>query len=230
MGLGDLGQVEVRFGRVSPWRDEQPNKKERGLLSQWTMEAWDEQYISEYRGKGGQKGIILSIGTVGPPIICTDQKVNVQFVANYPTTNNLSHFFLIWPIDDDANSMLVGGFTLSILSKLNDNNSVCRWREIKRPPPSLKIYFCIYVAKHIYLGGGGAGISIFSNTACPGYFWWFFKFSNTWRDKSLCLYFAFKSAVLRPALVTSIQLFVIQLCFDSPFHFIYWVYGEKCDF
>ena len=116
------------------------------------------------------KGNNIVNGTVGPPIICTDQKVNVQFVANYPTTNNLSHFFLIWPIDDDANSMLVGGFTLSILSKLNDNNSVCRWREIKRPPPSLKIYFCIYVAKHIYLGGGGREFPFFQTLHAPAIF------------------------------------------------------------
>ena len=40
MGLGGPGQVEVRFGRVSRWRDEQPNEQaEIGLLSQWTMEG-----------------------------------------------------------------------------------------------------------------------------------------------------------------------------------------------
>ena len=39
-GFGDVGQVEVRFGRVSPWRDEQPTKQGKiGLLSQWTMEG-----------------------------------------------------------------------------------------------------------------------------------------------------------------------------------------------
>ena len=40
MGLGGLGQVEVRFGRVSRWRDEQPTEQGKiELLSQWTMEG-----------------------------------------------------------------------------------------------------------------------------------------------------------------------------------------------
>ena len=43
-GFGGVGQVEVRFGRVSPWRDEQPTERTTkqgkiGLLSQWTMEG-----------------------------------------------------------------------------------------------------------------------------------------------------------------------------------------------
>ena len=29
MGLGGLGQVEVRFGRVSRWRDKQPTNQTR---------------------------------------------------------------------------------------------------------------------------------------------------------------------------------------------------------
>ena len=34
-GFGGVGQVEVRFGGVLPWRDEQPNKQGKiGLLSQ----------------------------------------------------------------------------------------------------------------------------------------------------------------------------------------------------
>ena len=42
--FGGVGQVEVRFGQVSPWRDErtneQPNKQGKiELLSQWTMEG-----------------------------------------------------------------------------------------------------------------------------------------------------------------------------------------------
>ena len=41
MGLAGLGQVEVRFGWMSPWReDERTNKRGKiGLLSQWTMEG-----------------------------------------------------------------------------------------------------------------------------------------------------------------------------------------------
>ena len=44
-GLGGVGQLEVRFGRVSPRRDEQTIKQKGKieLLSQWTMEGWDEQ-------------------------------------------------------------------------------------------------------------------------------------------------------------------------------------------
>ena len=39
-GFGGVGQVEVRFGRVSPWQDEQPTKQGKiELLSQWTMEG-----------------------------------------------------------------------------------------------------------------------------------------------------------------------------------------------
>ena len=39
-----LGQVEVRFSRMSPWRDERMNERTTeqgkiGLLSQWTMEG-----------------------------------------------------------------------------------------------------------------------------------------------------------------------------------------------
>ena len=43
-GLGDVGQLEVRFGRVLPWRDKQPTNRTTeqgkiGLLSQWTREG-----------------------------------------------------------------------------------------------------------------------------------------------------------------------------------------------
>ena len=47
-GFGGVGQVEVRFGQMSPWRDERTNERttnqptEQGkieLLSQWTMEG-----------------------------------------------------------------------------------------------------------------------------------------------------------------------------------------------
>ena len=39
-GLGVVGQLEVRFGHMSPWRDEQPTKQGKiELLSQWTMEG-----------------------------------------------------------------------------------------------------------------------------------------------------------------------------------------------
>ena len=39
-GFGGLGQLEVRFGQMSPWRDERPTKQGKiGLLSQWTMEG-----------------------------------------------------------------------------------------------------------------------------------------------------------------------------------------------
>ena len=40
-GLGVVGQLEVRFGRVLPWRDKQPTdqKGKIELLSQWTMEG-----------------------------------------------------------------------------------------------------------------------------------------------------------------------------------------------
>ena len=37
-GFGGVGQVEVRFGEMLPWRDEQ-TKGKIGLLSQWTMEG-----------------------------------------------------------------------------------------------------------------------------------------------------------------------------------------------
>ena len=37
MGLGGLGQEEVRFGQMSRWRDNEQGKI--GLLSQWTMEG-----------------------------------------------------------------------------------------------------------------------------------------------------------------------------------------------
>ena len=56
MGLGGLGQVEVRFSRVLPLRDEQTNKQGKiGLLSQWTMEGWDEQfhYHDDRKSRGG---------------------------------------------------------------------------------------------------------------------------------------------------------------------------------
>ena len=37
-------ETEVRFGQMSPWRDERTNEQGKiGLLSQWTMEGWDEQ-------------------------------------------------------------------------------------------------------------------------------------------------------------------------------------------
>ena len=42
MGLGGLGQAEVRFGRVLPWRDDERTNDEQGkieLLSQWTIEG-----------------------------------------------------------------------------------------------------------------------------------------------------------------------------------------------
>ena len=43
-GFWGVGQLEVRFGRVLPWRDQQPTERttEQGkieLLSQWTMEG-----------------------------------------------------------------------------------------------------------------------------------------------------------------------------------------------
>ena len=39
-GFGGVGQVEVRFGEMSPWRDGRTNKKGKiELLSQWTMEG-----------------------------------------------------------------------------------------------------------------------------------------------------------------------------------------------
>ena len=43
-GFGGVGQVEVRFDQMSPWRDErttnQPTKQGKiGLLSQWTLEG-----------------------------------------------------------------------------------------------------------------------------------------------------------------------------------------------
>ena len=43
-GFGGLGQVEVRFDLMSPWRDNRTNERTNeqgkiGLLSQWTMEG-----------------------------------------------------------------------------------------------------------------------------------------------------------------------------------------------
>ena len=36
-GFGGVGQLEVRFGRMLPWRDDRQGKIE--LLSQWTMDG-----------------------------------------------------------------------------------------------------------------------------------------------------------------------------------------------
>ena len=40
-GFGGVGQVEVRFGQMSPWRDKQTTEQQGKieLLSQWTMEG-----------------------------------------------------------------------------------------------------------------------------------------------------------------------------------------------
>ena len=40
-GFEVLGQVDVRFGRMSRWRDERTNDEQGkiGLISQWTMEG-----------------------------------------------------------------------------------------------------------------------------------------------------------------------------------------------
>ena len=40
-GFGGVGQVEMRFGQMSPWRDERTNNRQGKieLLSQWTMEG-----------------------------------------------------------------------------------------------------------------------------------------------------------------------------------------------
>ena len=40
-GFGGVGQVEVRFGQMSPWRDERTTNQQGKieLLSQWTMEG-----------------------------------------------------------------------------------------------------------------------------------------------------------------------------------------------
>ena len=39
-GFGGVGQVEVRFGQVLPWRDKRTTEQGKiGLLSQWTMEG-----------------------------------------------------------------------------------------------------------------------------------------------------------------------------------------------
>ena len=38
-GFGGVGQVEVRFGQMSPWRDNEQTKGKIGLLSQWTMDG-----------------------------------------------------------------------------------------------------------------------------------------------------------------------------------------------
>ena len=40
-GFGSVGQVEVRFGRMSQWLDERTNDEQGkiGLISQWTMEG-----------------------------------------------------------------------------------------------------------------------------------------------------------------------------------------------
>ena len=51
-GFWGVGQLEVGFGQVSPWRDEQPNKQGKiGLLSQcnglWKAEMsnrWSDRY------------------------------------------------------------------------------------------------------------------------------------------------------------------------------------------
>ena len=43
-GFGGVGQLEVRFRRVLPWRDNRTTEQGKiGLLSQWTMEGSDEQ-------------------------------------------------------------------------------------------------------------------------------------------------------------------------------------------
>ena len=39
-GFGGVGQVEARFGQMSPWRDKRTTKQGKiELLSQWTMEG-----------------------------------------------------------------------------------------------------------------------------------------------------------------------------------------------
>ena len=39
-GFGGVGQVEVRFGQMSPWQDKRTTKQGKiELLSQWTMEG-----------------------------------------------------------------------------------------------------------------------------------------------------------------------------------------------
>ena len=44
-GFGGLGQVEVEEEKMSPWQDNDEQKGKIGLLSQWTMDGWDEQKI-----------------------------------------------------------------------------------------------------------------------------------------------------------------------------------------
>ena len=61
-GFEGLGQVEVRFGRMSRWRDNNEQGK-IGLLSQWTMEGGDEQlwksskYIGRVEGGKVSEGV-----------------------------------------------------------------------------------------------------------------------------------------------------------------------------
>ena len=41
-GLGVVGQLEVRFGQMLPWRDGRTNNEQKGkieLLNQWTMDG-----------------------------------------------------------------------------------------------------------------------------------------------------------------------------------------------
>ena len=52
-GFWGVGQLEVRFGRMSPKRDDDNEQGKIGLLSQWTMEGGDEQLwkSSKYIGR-----------------------------------------------------------------------------------------------------------------------------------------------------------------------------------
>ena len=38
-GFGGVGQVELRFGQMSPWRDERTTEQPTRKDSQWTMEG-----------------------------------------------------------------------------------------------------------------------------------------------------------------------------------------------
>ena len=52
MGLGGLGQVEVRFGQMSPWRDKQMNKRTRKDRATQPMDGGKSKIFDIYGDTG----------------------------------------------------------------------------------------------------------------------------------------------------------------------------------
>ena len=52
MGLGGLGQAEVRFSRMSPWRDKQTNKRTRKDRATQPMDGGKSKIFDIYGDTG----------------------------------------------------------------------------------------------------------------------------------------------------------------------------------